>query len=80
MKYWSIRKVGIKELRALKWHRRFNTGGAWTKAGASSAGQLARMDEQVQGLLAGKATGLITILSYLILSYRPFSCSTKFGS
>ena len=30
---WSIRKVGIKELWTLKWHRQFNTGGAWTKVG-----------------------------------------------
>ncbi len=30
---WSIRKVGIKELWTLKWHRQFDTGGAWTKAG-----------------------------------------------
>jgi len=30
---WSVRKVGIKELWTLKWHRQFNTGGAWTKAG-----------------------------------------------
>jgi len=30
---WSIRKVGIKELWTLKWHREFETGGYWTKAG-----------------------------------------------
>ncbi|MGB2861820.1 MAG: prepilin-type N-terminal cleavage/methylation domain-containing protein [Sedimentisphaerales bacterium] len=30
---WSIRKVGIKELWTLKWHRQFNTIGAWTQAG-----------------------------------------------
>ena len=30
---WSIRKVGIKELWTLKWHRQFNTIGAWTKIG-----------------------------------------------
>ena len=30
---WSIRKVGIKELWTLKWHRQFNTTGAWTKVG-----------------------------------------------
>ena len=29
----SVRKVGLKELWILKWHRRFNTAGAWTKAG-----------------------------------------------
>jgi len=30
---WSARKVGIKELWTLKWHRSFNTAGPWTKAG-----------------------------------------------
>ena len=30
---WSIRKVGLKELWTLKWHREFDTGGAWTKVG-----------------------------------------------
>jgi len=30
---WSIRKVGIKELWTLKWHRQYNTGGYWTKVG-----------------------------------------------
>jgi len=30
---WSIRKVGLKELWMLKWHRTFNTAGAWTKVG-----------------------------------------------
>jgi len=30
---WSIRKVGIKELWTLKWHRQYNTDGAWTKVG-----------------------------------------------
>jgi prepilin-type N-terminal cleavage/methylation domain-containing protein/prepilin-type processing-associated H-X9-DG protein len=30
---WSIRKVGLKELWTLKWHREFNTAGPWTKAG-----------------------------------------------
>jgi prepilin-type N-terminal cleavage/methylation domain-containing protein len=29
---WSVRKVGIKELWTLKWHRDFNTRGQWTKA------------------------------------------------
>jgi prepilin-type N-terminal cleavage/methylation domain-containing protein len=29
----SARKVGIKELWTLKWHRKFNTAGPWTKAG-----------------------------------------------
>ena len=30
---WSARKVGLKELWTLKWHREFNTQGPWTKAG-----------------------------------------------
>ena len=31
---WSVRRVGLKELWTLKWHREFDTGGPWTKAGA----------------------------------------------
>lgn len=30
---FSARKVGLKELWTLKWHREFNTAGPWTKAG-----------------------------------------------
>jgi prepilin-type N-terminal cleavage/methylation domain-containing protein len=30
---WSVRKVGLKELWTLKWHRQFNTKNSWTKAG-----------------------------------------------
>lgn len=30
---WSVRKVGLKELWALKWHRSYNTEGPWTTAG-----------------------------------------------
>ena len=30
---WSVRKVGLKELWTLKWHRQYNTRGPWTKAG-----------------------------------------------
>ena len=30
---WSVRKVGLKELWKLKWHKNFNTNGPWTKAG-----------------------------------------------
>lgn len=30
---WSVRKVGLKELWKLKWHREFNTDGPWTQAG-----------------------------------------------
>jgi len=29
----SVRKVGLKELWTLKWHKQFNTHGPWTKAG-----------------------------------------------
>jgi prepilin-type N-terminal cleavage/methylation domain-containing protein len=31
---FSARKVGLKELWTLKWHKSFNTAGQWTKAGA----------------------------------------------
>jgi len=30
---FSVRKVGLKELWTLKWHRQFDTAGPWTKAG-----------------------------------------------
>jgi len=30
---WSVRKVGLKELWTLKWHKEFPINGAWTKAG-----------------------------------------------
>jgi prepilin-type N-terminal cleavage/methylation domain-containing protein/prepilin-type processing-associated H-X9-DG protein len=30
---WSVRKVGLKELWKLKWHKNFDTHGPWTKAG-----------------------------------------------
>jgi prepilin-type N-terminal cleavage/methylation domain-containing protein/prepilin-type processing-associated H-X9-DG protein len=30
---FSVRKVGLKELWTLKWHRLFETGGPWTKGG-----------------------------------------------
>jgi prepilin-type N-terminal cleavage/methylation domain-containing protein/prepilin-type processing-associated H-X9-DG protein len=30
---WSVRKVGLKELWKLKWHKEFNTNGSWTAAG-----------------------------------------------
>ena len=29
----SVRKVGLKELWTLKWHKSFNTAGPWTTAG-----------------------------------------------
>ncbi len=32
---FSVRKVGIKELWKLKWHRQFDTNGVWTKAGGA---------------------------------------------
>ncbi|UCD49303.1 MAG: prepilin-type N-terminal cleavage/methylation domain-containing protein [Phycisphaerales bacterium] len=32
---WSVRKVGLKELWTLKWHREYNTAGPWTKAGGA---------------------------------------------
>ncbi len=33
----SVRKVGLKELWTLRWHRSFNTAGPWTKAGGVQA-------------------------------------------
>jgi len=35
---WSVRKVGLKELWTLKWHRQFETAGLWTKAGGAQPG------------------------------------------
>jgi len=32
---FSIRKVGLKELWTLKWHRQFDTTGPWTLAGGA---------------------------------------------
>ena len=29
----SVRRVGLKEVWTLKWHRQYNTAGTWTKAG-----------------------------------------------
>jgi prepilin-type N-terminal cleavage/methylation domain-containing protein/prepilin-type processing-associated H-X9-DG protein len=34
---WSVRKVGIKELWTLKWHKTYNVAGPWTKAGGATA-------------------------------------------
>jgi prepilin-type N-terminal cleavage/methylation domain-containing protein len=30
---WTVRKVGLKELWTLKWHRTYNVNGPWTRAG-----------------------------------------------
>ncbi len=30
---WSVRTTGLKQLWTLKWHRRYDTAGPWTKAG-----------------------------------------------
>jgi hypothetical protein len=30
---FSVRKLGLKELWILKWHRNYNTTNLWTKAG-----------------------------------------------
>ena len=35
---WSVRKVGLKELWTLKWHRNFDTAGPWTRAGGMKPG------------------------------------------
>lgn len=34
---WSVRRVGLKELWKLKWHRSFNVNGPWTMAGGVAA-------------------------------------------
>ncbi len=34
---WSVRKVGLKELWTLQWHRDYDTAGPWTKAGGVTA-------------------------------------------
>ena len=34
----SVRKVNLKELWTLKWHRRYNTANRWTKAGGVQPG------------------------------------------
>jgi prepilin-type N-terminal cleavage/methylation domain-containing protein len=33
---WSVRKIGVKELWTLKWHRQYNTADLWTKAGRAN--------------------------------------------
>jgi len=33
---WTVRRVGLKELWKMKWHRQFNTNGPWTTAGGCS--------------------------------------------
>jgi hypothetical protein len=32
---FSTRKIGLKELWTLKWHREFETRGIWTRAGGT---------------------------------------------
>jgi prepilin-type N-terminal cleavage/methylation domain-containing protein len=32
---YSVKKVGLKELWTLKWHRKFDTAGPWTRAGGA---------------------------------------------
>jgi len=34
---WSVRRIGLKELWKQKWHREYNTNGAWTTAGGVTA-------------------------------------------
>jgi len=34
---WSVRKVGLKELWTLKWHRTYNTRGGFTRAGGMTS-------------------------------------------
>jgi prepilin-type N-terminal cleavage/methylation domain-containing protein len=33
---WSVRKIGLKELWTLKWHKTYNTRGVWTTAGGAA--------------------------------------------
>jgi prepilin-type processing-associated H-X9-DG protein len=33
---WSVRKIGLKELWTLKWHKNYNVNGQWTKAGSAT--------------------------------------------
>jgi len=33
---WSVRKIGLKELWKMKWHREYNINGPWTTAGGCS--------------------------------------------
>jgi len=33
---FTVRRVGLKELWTLKWHRQFDTAGPWTQAGAAA--------------------------------------------
>jgi len=35
---WSVRKIGVKEVYTLKWHRNYNTRGPWTIAGGVQSG------------------------------------------
>ena len=34
---FSVRKIGLKEMWTLNWHRQFDTSGPWTKAGGVQA-------------------------------------------
>ena len=34
---WSVRRIDLKELWVLKWHRNFSIAGSWTKAGGVTA-------------------------------------------
>jgi len=34
---WSVRKIGVKEVWTLKWHKKYDTAGPWTTAGGVQA-------------------------------------------
>jgi len=36
---WTVRKIGLKELWTLKWHREYNINGRWTTAGGCTQDQ-----------------------------------------
>ncbi len=45
---WSVRKIGLKELWKLKWHRQFDINGPWTIAGfgGNASGCASAWDKQ----------------------------------
>jgi prepilin-type N-terminal cleavage/methylation domain-containing protein len=45
---FSVRKVGLKELWTLKWHKQFDVNGPWTKGGGVQASQWAQWMRRFQ--------------------------------
>ena len=48
---WSVRKVDLKELWTLKWHKTYMTDGPWTRAGGVTADQWPEWMRRIEGLL-----------------------------